>query len=133
MPTYIVGLDRVGYQFHNDVVRYCEVTGHRRDTALYKQIYDQCLSQMLHKMDRDFQAFMLNLMELPSWSLIHYLPEPLNYAVIGEFKDAFRAMAVWLWGEFNNKGLFNHQYIYVFENASSTFIIVNAYIDADQT
>ena len=132
MPTYIVGLDRVGYQFHNDVVRYCQVTGHPAETNLYKQIYDQCLSQILHRMDSDFQAFMLNIMELPCWDLIHYLPEPIDYQKVEEFKNAFRAMAIWLWGEFNRKGLFNEELIYIFENASSTFIIVNAYVDADQ-
>ena len=132
MPTYIVGLERVGYQFHNDVIQYCQATGHPADNNLYKQIFDQCISQILNKMESDFQAFMLNIMELPCWDLIHYLQEPIDYERSSPFKDAFRSFAIWLWGEFQNKGLFERQYIYIFEYATSTFIMVNAYVDAGQ-
>ena len=132
MPIYVVGLERAGYQFYNDVIFYCQETGHPSDQALYKQIYDQCLSQILNKMDMDFQIFMLNIMELPCWDLIHYLTEPIDYQRSAPFKDAFRAFAIWLWGEFNQRHLFDRRYIYVFESATTTMVLVNAYVDADQ-
>lgn len=132
MPTFIVGLDRVGATFYNNVINYCNITGHPGSPELYKQIYDQCLSQILHKMDSNIDAFMLNLVELPCWDLIYYLPTPLQPQVAEIFKGEFRAFALWIWTEFNNKGLFNEEYVYIFENASTTFVIVNAYIDAGQ-
>ena len=132
MPTFIVGLDRMGTGFYNHVMNYCHVTGHPRDPKIYKQIYDQCVSQIVNKMDSDFQVFMGNLMTLPCWDLIHYLPEPPQHDLIATFRDEFRSFAIWLWGEFNSKQLFQENYFFIFENASSTFVIVNAYVNADQ-
>lgn len=131
MPKIIFGMEQFGHQFKNDVIYYCQATGNPSTPESHTQIFHECLSQILAKMDADFQVFMTNLMMLPDWRTIHYLEEPINYQATAPFKDAVRAFAVLIWERLKNKGNLDQRYYYLLESCTDQYAVIGAYINAD--
>lgn len=132
MLRLIIGLENAGHQLMNDVIHYCQVTGHPQDQKIYQQIYGQVISQLFHRMDTDFQGYMLNLMELPVWEMIHYVDGPVNYEVTAPFKDAVRVMGIMLWQRLNSRGNLNKGYYFIVESCTESLVIVAVYEEVDK-
>lgn len=130
MSRLVVGLESSGHQFMNDVILYCQVTGHENRLDLRKQIYQECISQIFGVMDVDFQAFLANLMMLPAWSTIHYLEGPVNYDIIGDFRNAVRAMGISIWHRLSSRNNLDSRYFYTLESCTEDIAIVALVIDS---
>lgn len=131
MSRIIVGLEQSGFQFMNDVIHYCQSTGHPTHRGFVESVYHECLSQIMAQIDVDFQTFMANIMMLPAWSAIHYLDEPVNYDIVGPFGDQVRAMAVLIWNRLKTKGNLNENYFYMLETCTETMMVVVCAVDSN--
>ncbi len=132
MGKLIVGLSPASYQFKNDVVFYCQETGQPSTPDHHTAIFKECVSQILQRMDSDFQVFMANLMDLPVWATIHYVDAPVDYSRAEPFKHAVRAFAITIWNTLSTKGCLDNNNLYLLESCSTEFAIVGQYLDADQ-
>lgn len=131
MADMIVGFERFGYQLQNDVIRYCQETGHPNRPDLHKNIYQEVVSQVFSQMTPDFQAFMANLMMLPDWKTIHYLEEPLDYSRVDPFKQAVRAFAILLWHRLYTRDKLNENYVFVFQSCNADYAYVKTYLESN--
>lgn len=131
MPRLIIGLEMAGHTFINDVIQYCQATGHAVDNERTLHIYNECLSQIFHCIDVDFQVFMANIMGIPNWKTIHFLEEPVDYERVAPFREAVRFMAILIWNRLKDKGNLDQQYVYLLESASSSVAIVSQVVNAE--
>ena len=132
MGTYIVGLERQGIQLFQDVLQYCQLTEQPTDQTTIKQIYDQCLSQVVQMLTTDFQAFLINIQSLPVWSMIYYLEQPLPYDRVEYFRNSVRTFAIWLWTQMDQTGILHETEFYVFHHATLSILVLQSYVNADQ-
>lgn len=132
MGTYIVGLERQGIQLFQDVLQYCQLTEQPTDQTTIKQIYDQCLSQVVQMLTTDFQAFLINIQSLPVWSMIYYLEQPLPYDRVEYFRNSVRVFAIWLWTQMTQTGILHETEFYVFHHATLSILVLQSYVNADQ-
>lgn len=130
MPKLIVGLEQNGYRFMNEVRQYCQVTGHPTDQEFVKNVYHECLSQILSLIHADIQEFMANLQQLPSWKTIHYLPSPVDYEMTSKFASDVKAMGFMIWHRLKDRGNLDARYFYALESCSEQFMIVSCLVDS---
>jgi len=130
MSKMIIGLENSGFEFKNNVIRYCQDTGHPTTPVMYNKIYHEVLCQIFGLMDQDFETFMANIMMLPDFRTIHYLEEPINYQVVGDFRNAARAFAILIWRRLSSRGNMDLRYTYVLETSNEMYAVVGAYIDS---
>lgn len=132
MGTYIVGLERQGIQLFQDVLQYCQLTEQPTDQQTIRQIYDQCLSQVVQMLTTDFQEFVVNIQSLPVWSMIYYLEQPLPYDRVEYFRNSLRSFAIWLWTQMFQTGILHETEFYVFHHATLSILVLQSYVNADQ-
>ena len=133
MPRVIVGLDYYGTNFFNDVVQYCYRTNQPANQETFNNIYKECISQIAAKLDPDFQAFAVNLMELPYWKLINYTPQEPCQVFDEVFKNALRAFGICLWNSmYTANVLYPHSHFHL-ESCTQIIVILVIYTDADFT
>lgn len=124
---FIIGTEHFGYQFMNDVVRYCQDTGQPQRPELYKAIYHESISQIFSRIDVSFEAFMLNLMELPQWETIYYGEQDLDMQLTKPFAAQFRAFAITLWGRMKTRQTLLPNRYYLLESEDEQLLVVASY------
>jgi len=130
MPKIIISLLPHSNVFKAEVLRYCKETGNPDTPQHHTEIFFQCLSQILNKMDSDGQAFMGNLMELPVWETIHYLDTPVNYDITVHFRNEMRAFGLAIWHEITSRYRPTEPTIYVLESCDISMAVIGAYVDS---
>ena len=130
MPTFIVSLIPFSAAFKNAVIHYCQATGNPSTPEHHQEIFKNCLSQICFKMDMDANTFMLNLMELPDWRVIHYLDTPIDYNAIGFFRDAMRIFAIGVWENLRKHVTTETKYTYILESCNLSMAVISVYVDA---
>lgn len=124
---FIIGTDRFGYQFMNDVIRYCQDTGQPSHPEIHKAIYHESISQILSKLDVNFDTFMLNLMEVPQWETIYYGDKDLDFQQAKPFMSQVRAFGITLWTRMNERRTLLPNRYYLLESEDEQLLVVASY------
>ena len=130
MPKIIINLLPFSNNFKTAVLQYCKETGNPDTPERHTEIFYQCLSQIIHKMDMDGNAFMANLMELPYWETIHYLATPVDYELTESFRASMRAFGLAVWHELISHYRPDEPSIYVLESCDISMAVIGVYVDA---
>ena len=131
MPRYIIGLEQEGTEFYNSVINYCHQTGQPNRDGIVDAIFHEVISQILSRMTFDTQVFMGEMMALPIWQSIHYLPDPVDYGRCEPFKNDVRAFGLWLHHRLITKGNLLPNHHYVFEHANRNIVVAVAIEDGN--